>query len=112
MSESRRQLLTIGVFFVALVVAILLYVANAISWTLIIPVVLVVFGVWMLAMAAMRGANPQKYERSSFSTAIMGLLLVAVGGAWYLFSFNWLYSLVLILLVFAGVAIAAALKRK
>jgi hypothetical protein len=111
MSE-RRQLLTIGVFFIAFIVAILLYVAGAIGWTLIIPVVLVVFGVWMIAMAAMRGMNPAKYERSSFSTAIMGALLVAIGGAWYLFSFNWLYSLVLILLVFAGAAIAAALKRK
>jgi len=112
MSESRRQLLTIGVFFIALVVAIVLSVVDAISWTLIIPVVLVIFGVWMLAMAAMRGSNPQKYERSSFSTAVMGFLLVAVGGAWYLISFNWLYSLVLILLVCAGVAIAAALKHK
>jgi hypothetical protein len=112
MSESRRQLLTIGVFFIILVVAIVLYAAGAIGWTLIVPVVLVLVGAWMLALAAMRGANPQKYERSSFSTTIMGLLLVAVGGAWYLFSFNWLYSLALILLIFAGVAIATALKRK
>jgi hypothetical protein len=112
MSEGRRQLLTIGVFFIARVLAIVLYVAGAIGWTLIIPVVLVVFGIWMLALAAMRGANSQKYERSSFSTSIMGLLLIAVGGAWYLLSFNWLYSLALILIVLACVAIAAALKRK
>jgi hypothetical protein len=112
MAEARRQLLTIGAFFVVLVVAIMLYAAGAIGWTLIAPVVLVLFGVWMLALGTMRGANPQKYGRSSFSTSVMGLLLVAVGGALYLFSFGWLYSLVLILLVLAGVAIAAALKRK
>ena len=112
MAEARRQLLTIGVFFVVLVVAIVLYAAGAIDWTLIVPVVLALFGIWLLALAAMRSANPQKYERGSFSTLSMGLLLIAVGGAWYLFSFSWLYSLALILVVFAALAIAAALKRK
>jgi hypothetical protein len=112
MSESRGQLLSIGVFFVVLVVAILLVATQVISWWLSIPVIFLLFGIWLLALAAMRGANPQKYERGSFSTGIMGLLLVAVGGAWYLFSFNWLYSLVVILLVLGAVAITAALKRK
>jgi hypothetical protein len=112
MAEDRRQLFTIGAFFIVLVVAILLYVAGAIGWTLIVPVILLLFGVWVLVLAFMRGSDPQKYERTSFSTAVMGLLLIAVGGAWYLFSFNWLYSLVLVLIVLAGVAIAAALRRK
>ncbi len=112
MSESRRQLLSIGVFFIVLVVAILLAATQVIGWGLFVPFILVLFGIWIIALAAMRGANPQKYERGSFSTAIMGMLLIAVGGAWYLFSFNWLYSIALILLVLAGAAIAAALKRK
>ena len=112
MSEGRRQLLTIGVFCIILVVAILLAAIQAITWGNFVPLVLALFGIWIIALAGMRGATPQKYERSSFSTAIMGVLLVAVGGAWFLFSYNWLYSLALILLVFASAAIAAALKRK
>jgi hypothetical protein len=112
MSESRRQLLTVGVFFIVLVVAIVLYAAGAIGWTLIVPVILVLFGIWMLALAAMRGAKPQKYERDSFSTISMGLLMIAVGGAWYLFSFNWLYSIALILILLAALAIAAAMRHK
>jgi hypothetical protein len=114
MSEARRQLLTIGAFFIVLVVAIVLYAAGAISWTLIVPVVLVLFGLWILALSVMRGANPQKYERSSFSTLSMGLLCVVVGGAWSLLviGLNWLYALALILLVLAALAIAAALRRK
>ena len=112
MAEDRRQLLTIGVFFIVLVVAIVLYAAGAINWTLIVPVVLAIFGIWLVALAAMHSSNPQKYERGAFGTAIMGLLLVALGGAWYLFDFNWLYSLALILVVLAAAAIAAALKRK
>ncbi len=112
MAENRRQLLTVGVFLVIVVVGILLAATNVIGWGLFVPFILVLFGVWIIALAGMRGANQQKYARTPFSTAIMGLLLVAVGGAWYLFSYNWLYSLALILLVCAGAAIAAALKRK
>jgi len=111
-SESRRQLLTIGVFCIILVVAILLAATAIISWGVFVPLVLALLGVWLLGLAAMRGTNPQKYERGSFSTAIMGFLLVGAGGAWYLFSYNWLYSVAVLLLVAAGTAIAAALRRK
>jgi hypothetical protein len=112
MSNSDRQLLSIGVFLLIFVVGILLAVAGIIGWFLFVPVVLVLSGCWALALAAMRSRNPQKYERGSFNTLASGLCLIAVGGAWFLFSFNWLYSIVLILLVVAGLAIAAALKRK
>ena len=112
MSESSRQLLTIGVFFLTIVVAILLYAAGLIDWTLIVPVVLVLSGLWALALAGIRASKPQKYERGTFSTMALGLCMIAVGGAWYLFAFNWLYSLVLILLVLGALAIAAALRRK
>ena len=112
MAEAKRQLLTIGAFFIVLVVAIVLYVAGIIGWTLIVPLVLVLFGVWILVLAGMRSSTLQKYERGVFSTLSLGLLLVAVGGASYLFAYNPLYSLALILLLFGVLAIAAALKRK
>jgi hypothetical protein len=112
MSEGNRQLLSIGVFFVILVVAILMFAAELIGWTLIVPVVLVLFGCWVLALAGMRASKPQKYERGTFSTMALGLCMIAVGGAWFLFAISWLYSLVLILLVLGALAIAAALKRK
>ncbi len=112
MAESRRQLLTIGAFCVILVVAILLATTSLIGWEFFVPLVLALFGVWLLALAAMRSSNPQKYEREAFSTATMGLVLIGIGGAWYVFSFGWPYSVAVILLIVAGVAIAAALKRK
>ena len=112
MSEDRRQLLSIGIFLIVLVVSIVLYAVGAIDWTLIVPVILVLLGIWLVALAAMRSRNPTKYERGSFATLSMGLLLIAVGGAWYLIGVNWLYSLTLILLVLASLAIAAALRHK
>ena len=112
MSEDRRQLLSIGIFLIVLVVSIVLYAVGAIDWTLIVPVILVLLGIWLVALAALRSRNPTKYERGSFATLSMGLLLIAVGGAWYLVGVNWLYSLALILLVLAILAIAAALRHK
>jgi len=112
MSEDRRQLLSIGIFLIVLLVSIVLYAVGAIDWTLIVPVILVLLGIWLVALAAMRSRNPTKYERGSFATLSMGLLLIAVGGAWYLVGVNWLYSLALILLVLAILAIAAALRHK
>jgi hypothetical protein len=112
MTESDRNLLTIGVLIVTVVVGILLWVAQLIDWTLIAPVVLVLFGLWMLILGAVRSSKPVKYERSSFSTMALGLGAIAVGGAWFLFSINWVYSLVVILLVVAALIITVALKRK
>jgi cytochrome c-type biogenesis protein CcmH/NrfF len=113
MSESRRQLLSIGVFFIVAVVAILLYAAKVIGgWLNIFPTILLLFGVWLLALGAMRAQKSQKYEQTAFGTIEMGVLLMALGGAWLLFSVNWLYSLALLLLVLGAIAIVAALRRK
>ena len=113
MAESRRETLSAGVFLIIIVVAIMLYAAQIITdWVLIFPVILVLSGCWTLVLAGMRAGNPQKYERSAFSTIGLGLILIAAGGASYLFAFEPLYSLALILLVFGALAIAAALKRK
>ena len=112
MSESSRQLLSIGVFFITIVVAVLLFAVGLIGWTLIVPVVLVFSGCWALFLAGIRASKPQKYERGAFGTLALGLCMIAVGGAWFLFAFSWLYSLILILLVLGALAIVAALKRK
>jgi hypothetical protein len=41
-----------------------------------------------------------------------GFGLIAIGAAWYVFSFGWLYSLIIILLVIAVLAIAGGLRRR
>ena len=112
MSESSRQLLSIGVFFIIIVVAILLFGVWLTNWALVIPAVLVLSGCWAIALAGIRAGKPQKYERGAFGTMALGLCMIAVGGAWFLFAFSWLYSLVVILLVLGALAIVAALKRK
>lgn len=112
MSSSDRQLLTFGVFLIIIVAGILLVVAGIIGWGLFVPVVLVLCGLWAIALGGMRAGKAQKYERGSFSTMAGGLGLIVVGAAWYLFGINWIYSLVVILLAIAAIAIATALRRK
>ena len=112
MSSDDRQLLSIGIFLIIIVVGILLALAGAIGWDLLVPVVLVLCGLWTIALAGIRANKPQKYERGATSTAGVGLALVALGGAWYIYRFGWLYSVVIILLAVAVLALAAALRHK
>lgn len=105
--------MSIGVFFVTIVVALLFYLAQLVTdWLLIVPLVILFNGLWFLALGVMCMGSSRKYERSPFSTAALGLIAIAVGGAWFLFSLNWIYSVIVVLLVVAGIAIAAAIQRK
>ena len=113
MSESRRQLLSIGVLFIIAVFAILLYAAKLIgNWLNIFPTIFILFGAWELVMAYMRARSPQKYERPPFGTLEMGIIIMALGVAWLVYRTNWLYSLALLILVLGAIAIASALRRK
>ncbi len=111
MAMVDRTLLTLGVVLIIVVVGILLAI-TVMGWELFGPFVLVVCGIWALALSGMKSSHPQKYEYDAYNTAALGAGLIALGGAWYLFAFNWLYSVIVILLVVAGVAIATAVKRK
>ncbi len=112
MSNNDRQLLSFGLFLIIIVVGILLSLAGIIGWGLFVPVVAVLSGLWVIALGSLRTRKTQKYERGSFSTIASGAGLIALGAAWYLFGINWLYSLVIILLAIAALAIATSLRRK
>jgi len=114
MAESQnRGLLSIGIFLVILVISIILYIPlELIDWPLIPPLILAFYGCWTIVLAGMRTSNPHKYERGPFSTFAWGLLLIAIGGAWFTYSIEPLYSLAIMLLVLGALAIAAALRKK
>jgi len=108
---EKRGLLSIGVFLIILVVCIIL-VPLGLNWQLVPPLIIALYGCWTIVLAGIRASNPQKYERGPFSTFAWGLLLVAIGGAWFAYSIEPLYSLAIILLVLGALAITAALRRK
>ncbi|MDH5482529.1 MAG: hypothetical protein OEY22_06610 [Candidatus Bathyarchaeota archaeon] len=111
---EKLGLLSFGVFLIIIVISIIVCAINLIDWTLIAPLILLLSGCWTIGLSGIRASNPQKYERGPFSTFAWGLLMVALGGSWFLYAYtsNSLYALAVILLVLAALAIAAALKRK
>lgn len=112
MSDSDRQLLSFGVFLIIIVLGIVLALAGLITWSLFVPVVLILCGCWAIALAGIRTSKPQNYERGAYGTIGIGFALIALGGAWYVSRFGWLYSLVVILLAVAVLAITASLRKK
>jgi hypothetical protein len=110
----ERNLLTIGAIFVIIVISVLLYTPLDLLTAWLIPATMIVlFGCWLIALAGMQQSNPEKYGRGAFSNFGWGVLVAAVGGAWFLYAYNLgIYSLVLILLVLGALAIAAAFRRK
>lgn len=114
MAEGKdRGLLSIGIFLIILVVSILLHTPlELIPWYLIPPVILALSGIWTIVLAGIRASRPVKYERGPFSTFAWGLLLTAIGGAWFFFNVSWVYSLVTIVLVLGILAMAAAFRKK
>ncbi len=112
MSQSNRELLSIGILFLIIAVALGLYVTGVVAdWTLIIPLILALTGVWFVVLAGLRTMRPQKIERGPFSTLSVGLLLMAFAGAWYLGRLNLLYSLILILVVIGALVIFVATRK-
>jgi hypothetical protein len=109
MPPRQLDLLSFGVF--VLIIAILL-IAFFPDWGKITSLTLTLYGLWVVALAGIRAKSPQKYERGAFSTLVWGILLLAVGGAWYLTIVtqgNILYSVVLLLVVIGILAVASAL---
>jgi len=110
---GNRGLLSIGVFLIILVISIILYTPlELIHWSLIPALILALYGCWTIVLAGVRASNPHKYERGPFSTFSLGLILIAIGGAWFTYSIEPLYSVAIMLLVLGALAIAAALRRK
>jgi hypothetical protein len=111
----ERSLLTIGAFFIIVVVSLLLYalpLGLITAWWMVLALIIALFGGWLMVLAGMQGSNPEKYGRSGFSYFGWGLLLIALGAAWFIYVYGWIYSLALVLLVLGGLAIAAAFRRK
>jgi len=69
------------------------------------------YGVWTIVLAGIRTQNPDKYGRGAYSMLVMGIVLIVLGGSWYLYiaTANVILSIVLLLLVIGILAVASAL---
>lgn len=109
----NRDLLSVGAVLIILVLVIVLYVSSIISqWETAGALFIILCGIWILALAEMQSANPQKYARSAYGLAIWGILMIAVGAAWFVAYYDFIYAIVILLLTCAAVALFTALRRR
>jgi Ca2+/Na+ antiporter len=109
-TRQQLDLLTFGVLIVIVAILLITF-GQAGQWDRMLSLTIALLGVWIIATAGIRARNPSKYERAAYSTFVMGLLLLAVGGAWFINieTANWIYSIFLLLIVIALIAIGTAL---
>lgn len=110
MPRKPLGLLSLGVLAIIVAVCLVLYATKYILAEAFFPLVLTFFGLWIVVVAGIRAISPEKYERGAFSTFGWGILLIAIGGAWFLAGVNLVYSLALLLIVIGALAVAAALR--
>ena len=110
MAQKQLDLLSFGVLIVILAILLIAFGPTQ-EWGKILSLTITLYGLWVVALAGIRAKSPDKYERGAFSTFVMGILLVAVGGAWILIieTGYWLYSIVLLLIIVGVLAIVSAL---
>ena len=110
MPKRQLDLLSFGVL-VVIIALLLVAFGPTQEWGKILSLTLTLYGLWIIAIAGIRAKSPQKYERGAFSTLVWGILLLAVGGAWYLYIIqgNILYSVVLFLVIVGILAVVSAL---
>ena len=113
MAKLPLGLLSIGVFVIIIAICLTAYAVQYIIVDGIIPLILTFYGVWMMAVAGIRVKAPEKYARGAFSIFAWGILFTAIGGSWYLYVLgpeNWILSIILVIVVFGILIVAAALR--
>jgi len=106
-------MISFGALLIIVAISLLLYTPlGVIEFEMITPLILFLFGLWIIGLSGFKAARPARYERSAFSTFAWGILITALGGAWFLYGVNWVYSFVLLLLVIAVLIIVSTFKPK
>lgn len=109
---QQFEMLSFGILLVITAFVLILYGLQIIlRLDEVLALIIFLYGIWTIALAGIRTQNPEKYGRGAYSTLVMGVILTALGGAWYLYiaTANLLLSIVLLLLVIGILAVASAL---
>jgi len=109
---QQFELLSFGVLLVIAAMVLVAYSVLIITrLDEVISLILAFYGVWTMVLAGIRTQKPEKYGRGAYSTLVMGIILTALGGSWYLYiaTANFILSLVLLLTVVGILAVASAL---
>jgi len=109
---QQYETLSFGVLMVIIALMLVAYATAAITdLGQMMALIIAFYGIWTLVLAGVRTRNPDKYGRGAQSTMAMGIVLLAIGGAWFLLTIGTSPILALaLLLVIAGIlAVVSAL---
>jgi len=112
MPRMPLGLLSFGVFVIIVAIAIAVSGPLGLRFETSLALIVALYGGWTIALAGIRVKNPEKYARGAYSIFVWGILLVAVGGAWFIASIgvDLLYSALLLLVVVGILAVVSALR--
>ena len=82
--QKSLRIILLGIFTAVCSVTALLYFIQLIEFAEVAPIVTMLSGILILAMAAVRLLSPGRSARGAFSTAWWGSVLFLVGAVWLL----------------------------
>jgi hypothetical protein len=106
------ELLSFGVLLVIVAMVLIAYAAQIITGlNQVVALIIALYGIWTIVLAGIRFQKPEKYGRGAFSTMVMGILLTALGGVWYLYiaGTNIFITIAILLVIIGILAVASAL---
>ena len=107
---GKLDIITIGVAVLALGLSVVLHLFGLITIWELVPMFLTIISMWIIATAGIKAmSKTSPYERQPFSTAGLGLVILAVGASWWLYARGMeLVYVVLTLTLVIGVLIIVA----
>ena len=108
MPKRPVGVLSLGILIVVLAVSATAFAAKMlVDVSEIFSLTLILFGLWIIALAGIRAANPEQYGGGAFNTFSGGILLTTLGVVWLLYARELLIEYLLpALLLVMGILVA------
>jgi len=110
MPKKPVGVLSLGILILGLAVSAAAFSANMlVDVSEIFSLTVVVFGFWIMVLAAIRAVDPEEYGGGAFNTFSGGMLLTTLGVVWWLFVRELLVGYLFpALLLVVGILVAVA----
>ena len=114
MPRGSSDILSFGIFILILAAGIAALAAGILSVFETFSLVMALFGVWIMALAGMRGGKQEKYARGAFSIFSWGAIVTAFGTVLFLYfrGLPPLYLLSALLAILGLLVVAVAFRNR
>lgn len=109
---QQYETLSFGVLMVIIALMLVAFATGTVTDIgQMMALIIALYGIWTVILAGARTRNPEKYGRGAQSTLAMGIVLVAIGGAWFLLTTGTppILALALLLVIIGILAVVSAL---